>query len=80
MRFDFPRRILLFVLIALILIPLLGVACAFEGGTNSNVAYPVPGIDPTIQTHSGAAHWLIVGAVVIVVIIFGGVALRRNKS
>ena len=80
MRIGFSWRIILVVLIALILIIFLGVSCASDINSNLGAAYPPPDVGLTLETHSEAAHWLILGAAVIVVIIFGSVALRRNKS
>jgi hypothetical protein len=80
MRFVLPRWILLFLVITLILsFPLIS-ANAVQGNTWLEGPYPTPYIEPNLETDTASAQWLIVGALVIVVIIFGGVALRRRKS
>lgn len=76
-----PRLVFWFLLIVLVLGLPLNVASATENATWLDDAYPTPYAGPVLQTTgTNAAHWLIIGAFVIVLIIFLGVAFRRPKS
>jgi hypothetical protein len=71
---------LLFLLIVFISSIPSGIVVAVEGETWMDDAYPTSDVSTTLVTGSDTAHWLIVGALVIVLIIFAGVVLRRPKS
>jgi hypothetical protein len=75
-----PRLVMLFLFIIMISGFPLEIASASEGGNWHNGAYPTPYVGPVFETGTNVAHWLIVGAFVIVLIVFLGVAFRRPKS
>ena len=80
MRLDFSRWILMFFLITFVISFPLGIVSAMDVGAWFDDPYPTPIVEPVPEADAATAHWLIVGAFVIVLIIFGGVALRRQKS
>ena len=76
-----PRLILLFLLFILIVGFPLSTVGAVENEPWLQDAYPTPYASPTtLEVNIETAHWLIIGAAVIVLIIFVGVAFRRPKS
>ena len=80
MRFVFSRWILLILWLALIFSFPFGVAYAESKGIGLGGIDPTPYLGPVINTEVENAHWLILGAAIIVIIIFAGVLLHRQKS
>ena len=80
MRKTFSRCILTFIFLSLIVWVPIDVAHATQGGVLFDDPYPTPEIVTQVNGNTEKSIGLILGAGLIVVVIFGGVLYRRIKS
>lgn len=80
MHINFTRLMFVFIIATLIFcIPLGGTSAAY-GGQQLDDPYPTLQSDSDVETTTNNTLYLILGAFVIVLVILGGVFLRRQKS
>ena len=81
MQINITRSIFIFTIVALIFcVPLCGMSAFYREGQQIDNPYPTLQSDSDIETNASNTLYLIFGAFVIVLVILGGVFLRRQKS